>query len=786
MTLTQLAPPYPIFTDKSGSPLDNGYLYFGTVNLNPETNPIQVYYDAAGTQPAAQPLRTSNGYVMRNGSPTIIYANARFSVTVRDKSRALVIYSPNGFTTSNTNLIIYNEGATGAVDRVLTSRLQDILSVKDFGAVGDGVTDDTAAVQAAVTAGAGQKTVYFPAGVYALSSTLNVNVAGMSLVGERNNYTYGIGAQSVHLKWTAGSVCINTYVAPNSSTSGANSPYITLQNLTINGNSIAQVGIDGGFVLKMENCSVLGCTVAGLRLGTGSQTSKFYNCGFNGNKDGVVGLGGGTHYFYDCVFRQNTQHGVSAAISNSSFYNCIFESNTEKGVYLTGDCDMMLFDHCYFEQNDVAAVPNAYHVYASLTDTLTRKPQIKFETTVFGSTSVIKVANAQAGGLTFDNCLNVGDPDKKMITATEDSFVRYNNSFLSSSALLPAGMGEKSGVFFDPAKALICEGVAGRVVLSTGIALGTANFSVSLVCAFNDTSNDTRSLVCGDASSFAMIMTGSTEGVRTLNFGKTGSTLQSTFIKTAMTADVPIHIIYVREGGAFKVFINGQKVASGTDANDYTGNITSIGGNGVSSRMEGRLYAAKIYSGALTFSEIWSLCKNGGNFVGTSVATELMSLEFENRIVSIIYDGVSQKNFQNFGIWAVPTSEAADFTPVVRGGTTAGAGTYSYQYGSYRLFDGYCYFQFSVKWTAHTGTGSLQVTGLPFVSRNRAGDGSAFATYCADLTFPAGATNASAIIGSNTNVVELRGVGTALAATAIAMDGSATLVVSGHYQVQLS
>jgi hypothetical protein len=39
MALTQLAPPYPVFTDKNGDPLDNGYLYFGVVDLNPETNP---------------------------------------------------------------------------------------------------------------------------------------------------------------------------------------------------------------------------------------------------------------------------------------------------------------------------------------------------------------------------------------------------------------------------------------------------------------------------------------------------------------------------------------------------------------------------------------------------------------------------------------------------------------------------------------------------------------------------------------------------------------------------
>ena len=97
MVTTQLAPPYPIFTDRDGSPLDAGYLYFGAVNENPETNPIQVYYDVNLTQPAAQPLRTASGYVMRNGSPALIYANNQFSVTIRDKKNQLVIYSPSGF-----------------------------------------------------------------------------------------------------------------------------------------------------------------------------------------------------------------------------------------------------------------------------------------------------------------------------------------------------------------------------------------------------------------------------------------------------------------------------------------------------------------------------------------------------------------------------------------------------------------------------------------------------------------------------------------------------------------
>jgi hypothetical protein len=176
MPLTQLAPPYPIFTDKNGDPLDAGYLYFGTANLNPETNPIQVYYDSALTQPAAQPIRTINGYPSRNGSPALIYANAQFSVTVRDKNNALVIYSPVGYgitpgtSATSTDQITYNEGSTGAVTRVLTARLQDYVSVKDFGAVGDGVADDTVAIQAAINSGSNK--VIIPEGRYRTTASI--------------------------------------------------------------------------------------------------------------------------------------------------------------------------------------------------------------------------------------------------------------------------------------------------------------------------------------------------------------------------------------------------------------------------------------------------------------------------------------------------------------------------------------------------------------------------------------------------------------------------------------
>jgi hypothetical protein len=244
MALTQVTGPYPIFTDLDGSPLDDGYLYIGAINDDPETNPIQVFWDSALTIPATQPIRTSNGYAYRNGTPALIYTAGAFSITIRNKRNEFVLYSPVGygfdpaavsasvvkndfigdgvtvafvlsaspstilatnifingvyqekdsytlsgntitFTVApplsssieiltnetgvinggNANDISYTLTAAGATLQSVQTKLEQYISVKDFGAVGDGVTNDTAAVQAAIDSG---EPIVFPAGSYA-------------------------------------------------------------------------------------------------------------------------------------------------------------------------------------------------------------------------------------------------------------------------------------------------------------------------------------------------------------------------------------------------------------------------------------------------------------------------------------------------------------------------------------------------------------------------------------------------------------------------------------------
>ena len=67
--------------------------------------------------------------------------------------------------------INYNEGSTGAVTRTLESKLQESISVKDFGAVGNGTTNDTAAIQAAIDSlSPNGGTLYMPPGTYLVDS----------------------------------------------------------------------------------------------------------------------------------------------------------------------------------------------------------------------------------------------------------------------------------------------------------------------------------------------------------------------------------------------------------------------------------------------------------------------------------------------------------------------------------------------------------------------------------------------------------------------------------------
>jgi hypothetical protein len=196
---------YKIYTGLDGKPLNNGYVYIGQPNQNPITAPITVYWDAAGTIPASQPLRTLNGYVVRSGTPANVFCNEAYSELVKDSKARQVYYAANSDTfsfssiltsisnfalASGSSLIGFLQAGVGAIKRTVQSKLRDTVSVMDYGAKGDwdGATgtDDADAFQAAInyraSTGGGDVIVPPAAKAYRLNKKITI-LPGVRLIG---------------------------------------------------------------------------------------------------------------------------------------------------------------------------------------------------------------------------------------------------------------------------------------------------------------------------------------------------------------------------------------------------------------------------------------------------------------------------------------------------------------------------------------------------------------------------------------------------------------------------
>jgi hypothetical protein len=88
---------------------------------------------------------------------------------------------------SGSSTVGFLQSGTGAVATNVQAKLRQTVSVKDFGAIGDGVVDDLLAIQAAIDTG---RTVYLPRGVYFISGFLLMNNEAQKIFGESRQNSY--------------------------------------------------------------------------------------------------------------------------------------------------------------------------------------------------------------------------------------------------------------------------------------------------------------------------------------------------------------------------------------------------------------------------------------------------------------------------------------------------------------------------------------------------------------------------------------------------------------------
>lgn len=93
MPVNSVMPPYEMFMDAAGNPLEAGFIYIGNPGLDARANPKAAYFDAAFTVPCGPAIRTSGGYPVQNGTPATIYVDGNYSITVTDMHGALIFSS---------------------------------------------------------------------------------------------------------------------------------------------------------------------------------------------------------------------------------------------------------------------------------------------------------------------------------------------------------------------------------------------------------------------------------------------------------------------------------------------------------------------------------------------------------------------------------------------------------------------------------------------------------------------------------------------------------------------
>ena len=154
-----------------------------SISFQPGTNSLSVFVDGVNQYgPGAQYAYVeTDADTVTFVSGLHVGAEVKFTTTQQQSAGAV-----------DAEQVSYVPPFTGSVPTNVEVKLAQYLSVKDFGAVGDGVTDDTVAIQAAIDAGS----IYIPDGTYLVSS-ISVTDDNRTIIGQsklailkRKNLTY--------------------------------------------------------------------------------------------------------------------------------------------------------------------------------------------------------------------------------------------------------------------------------------------------------------------------------------------------------------------------------------------------------------------------------------------------------------------------------------------------------------------------------------------------------------------------------------------------------------------
>jgi len=231
-----------------------------------------------------------------------------------------------------------------------------MINVRDYGATGDGTTDDTAAMQAAITAATanGQSTLYIPTGTYIVKSQLNVSQCSVM----------GDGVYASKIKAGSG------YTGTNLMYVGSLSQNLVYQDFQLDGNT----GVASVKGLLIEG-NVLHCRFSTIKISNCTDIALYIKGGDSGTTRPSVNT------FIDLRIIDNASHGLYITEGRgNTFLNCNFEQLGGIGVYVVGNVtdnpSEFLFQGCWIE----VAVGGGFYLQNAFAFTLLQNTVVSITT----------------------------------------------------------------------------------------------------------------------------------------------------------------------------------------------------------------------------------------------------------------------------------------------------------------------------------------------------------------------------------------------------------------------
>lgn len=394
----------------------------------------------------------------------------------------------------------------GDTTRILNNKLSDIVSVKDFGAVGDGTTNDYDSFKTAIdTVKVNGGGLYVPTGTYLLTATNNTSIIPYNIT----LYGDGKGISTVIFKAATTDEYIALVVGSN----------VTFRNLTLRINSsttvstsvIKLMSINDAYVtndLNIINCDLDGSktiqvfstpTSYGLTFGNGS--GKRYNIT---NCD--------IHNFVLVFYNTNASTGTATNfnITNNRFYNN-FNTDLAFNAPNSNLTDILIANNTF--ENNLGYVVS---------------PQIQSSAISLASAKRIRVSNNNINGIYLANAIHLEENtidfvidgniiiiDGSGISSQENNVNTANTSFVPQQGSITNNVIENKGttsapdprsgidVVFNAGYASFASGK--RIVIANNVVRGAFTYGYRIAAYDDDCILLTNNIASSCTNGYAII-----------------------------------------------------------------------------------------------------------------------------------------------------------------------------------------------------------------------------------------------------------------------------------------